>query len=124
MHFYALIKGANYVEQISKANVFIFDKTGTLTKGDFSVIKVFPDDKRNEILKYAYICEKHSNHPIAKSICKECNFDNNEYYDIEEIAGKGVVARREGEEILCGNKWLPFRTCPCHQDKPRSEFYL
>ncbi len=101
-----LVKGANYVEQISKANVFIFDKTGTLTKGEFSVVGVYPLSRREQILKYAYICEKDSNHPIAKSICSECDFEGLSDYEIEEIAGKGVVAKANGEEILCGNAAL------------------
>ena len=106
-----LIKGANYVEQISKANVFVFDKTGTLTKGEFSVVGVYPESNREEILKYAYACEKHSSHPIARSICSKCSFENNERYQIEEIAGKGVVARGENEEILCGSKALLESFC-------------
>ena len=106
-----LIKGANYVEQISKANVFVFDKTGTLTKGEFSVVGVYPESNREEILKYAYACEKNSSHPIARSICSKCSFENNERYQIEEIAGKGVVARGENEEILCGSKALLESFC-------------
>ncbi|MBR2384880.1 MAG: heavy metal translocating P-type ATPase [Clostridia bacterium] len=101
-----LIKGANYVEQISKANVFVLDKTGTLTKGEFSVVGVYPESKREQILKYACVCERHSNHPIAKSISSVYKTDKEERYEIEEIAGKGVVARGNGEEILCGNKVL------------------
>ena len=106
-----LIKGANYVEQISKSNVFVFDKTGTLTKGEFSVVGVYPESNREEILKYAYACEKHSSHPIARSICSKCSFENSERYQIEEIAGKGVVARGENEEILCGSKALLESFC-------------
>lgn len=106
-----LIKGANYVEQISKSNVFVFDKTGTLTKGEFSVVGVYPETSREEILKYAYACEKHSSHPIAKSICAECSFENNTRYQIEEIAGRGVVARGDNEEILCGSKALLESFC-------------
>ncbi|MBE5743002.1 MAG: heavy metal translocating P-type ATPase [Clostridiales bacterium] len=98
-----LIKGANYVEQISKANVFVFDKTGTLTKGKFSVVGVYPEEKREEILKYAYVCEKNSNHPIAKAIVEECVPKNADGYEIEEIAGKGVIAKNKTERILCGN---------------------
>ena len=98
-----LVKGANYVEQLAKANVFVFDKTGTLTKGEFSVVGVYPESKREEILKYASICEKNSNHPIAKSIVKEYADSCDDGYAIEEIAGKGVVARGNGNEILCGN---------------------
>ncbi len=101
-----LIKGANYVEQLAKANVFVFDKTGTITKGEFSVTDVYPPEKKQEILRYAYICESSSNHPISKSILKECKPFKFSGYDFEEIAGKGVVARKGDEVILCGNESL------------------
>lgn len=101
-----LIKGANYVEQLSKANVFVLDKTGTITKGEFSVTDVYPPEKRKEILRYAYICESSSNHPISKSILKECEPFDFSGYNFEEIAGKGVVARKGEEVILCGSESL------------------
>ena len=98
-----LIKGANYVERLEKANIFIFDKTGTLTKGEFAVTGVYPESNREEILKCAYICEKNSNHPIAKSIVKAYSGEEINGYGVSEIAGKGVVATSENNRILCGN---------------------
>ncbi len=98
-----LIKGANYVERLEKANIFIFDKTGTLTKGEFAVTGVYPESNREEILKCAYICEKNSNHPIAKSIVKAYSGEEINGYEVSEIAGKGVVATGENKRILCGN---------------------
>ena len=32
-----LVKGSNYLENLSKAGLFVFDKTGTLTKGQFVI---------------------------------------------------------------------------------------
>ena len=101
-----LVKGANYVEQLSKANVFVFDKTGTITKGEFSVTDVFPKENREEILHFAYICESGSNHPISKSIVKECKPFKFKGYEYEEIAGKGIIAKSDSEVILCGNESL------------------
>ena len=98
-----LIKGANYIEQLNKVNGIFFDKTGTLTTGEFSVSGVYPEDKREEILKYAAICEAHSSHPIAVGIVKEYKGEIPSGYQIEEIAGKGVKATKGGEEILVGN---------------------
>ena len=98
-----LIKGANYIEQLNKVNGIFFDKTGTLTTGEFSVSGVYPEDKREEILKYAAICEAHSSHPIAVGIVKAYKGEIQSGYQIEEIAGKGVKATKGGEEILVGN---------------------
>ena len=98
-----LIKGANYIEQLNKVNGIFFDKTGTLTTGEFSVSGVYPEDKREEVLKYAAICEAHSSHPIAVGIVKAYKGEISSGYQIEEIAGKGVKATKDGEEILVGN---------------------
>lgn len=98
-----LIKGANYIEQLNKVNGIFFDKTGTLTTGEFSVSGVYPEDKREEVLKYAAICEAHSSHPIAVGIVKAYKGEIPSGYQIDEIAGKGVKATKSGEEILVGN---------------------
>lgn len=100
-----LIKGSSYLEKFNNANIFVFDKTGTLTKGNFAITKIYPQDKYNDVLKYAAIAEKNSNHPIAISIknAYEKNIDDN--YTIKDIPGKGIIA--EGKEsILCGNEKL------------------
>ena len=101
-----LVKGANYIEQLNKTNVIFFDKTGTLTTGEFSVVGVYPEEKKDEILKYASVCESHSTHPIAVGITKAYETTGGsipEGYEIEEIAGKGIKAKKAGEEIVCGN---------------------
>ena len=101
-----LVKGSGYIEQIDRANVFVFDKTGTLTKGQFEVVGVYPEQNRERVLRYAYLCEKNSNHPIAKSIVRAYGKDDDCEVEITEIAGKGLSARIENREILCGNKTL------------------
>ena len=98
-----LIKGANYIEQLNKVNGIFFDKTGTLTTGEFSVSGVYPEGKKDEILRYAAICESHSSHPIAVGIVKAYKGEIPSGYQIEEIAGKGVKATKDNEEILVGN---------------------
>ena len=47
-----LIKGSNYLEAISKAEIVVFDKTGTLTEGNFEVQKIMPVNiTEEELLK-------------------------------------------------------------------------
>lgn len=101
-----LIKGSSYVEKLNKANVFIFDKTGTLTKGNFVISKIYPEDKKDEILKYAAICEYNSNHPIALAIKKSYTFEVDNTYDLIDVAGKGLIAKKDNELIFVGNNKL------------------
>ena len=97
-----LIKGSAYLEALNRANTFIFDKTGTLTKGNFEVTKVFPEDKREEILKFAATAEYNSSHPIALSIVKNYGKDVDTDYVLTNIAGKGIIARKN-DIIYVGN---------------------
>ena len=100
-----LIKGSSYLEKFNKANIFVFDKTGTLTKGNFAIKKIFPLDKKDEILYYAAIAENNSSHPIALSIKNACGKQIDNSYTIENIAGKGIKASGK-DVILCGNEKL------------------
>lgn len=100
-----LIKGSNYLEKFHKANLFVFDKTGTLTKGNFAVTRVYPEEKKDEILRLAAIAEAGSNHPIAKSILS-LSSEKEDGYTIENISGFGILATKGDEVILCGNERL------------------
>lgn len=104
-----LIKGSNYLELLARLETAVFDKTGTLTKGNFAVTKLFSvNNDEADLLKLAYIAEKNSNHPIAKSIVftaqENENFANEskQTFTIEEIAGKGIKATCENIVIHCG----------------------
>ncbi len=101
-----LVKGSIHLERFNDVSTFIFDKTGTLTKGNFVVSKVFPLDKKEEILRLASIAENQSTHPIARSIKQAYGkeiLDNN--YSLTNIAGKGIKAVSE-DIIFCGNEKL------------------
>ena len=101
-----LIKGSNYLEQFNKVNTFVFDKTGTLTKGNFKVTKIYPEKNKEEIIKYAAIAEYNSSHPIARSIVEYFNSTIDDSYVLTNVSGMGVIAKKNNEIILCGNKKL------------------
>lgn len=101
-----LIKGSVYLEQFDRANVFVFDKTGTLTRGNFSVVAAEPEDRRDDILRYAAIAEGQSDHPIAKSILAAVGKTPEVPERVENFAGKGIRAESDGHTILCGNARL------------------
>lgn len=100
-----LIKGSSYLEQFNKANIFVFDKTGTLTKGNFVVTNVYPENKKDEILRLASIAEQQSNHPIAISIKQAYAKEIDKNYTLTNVAGCGIVAKGNNT-IYCGNEKL------------------
>ncbi|MFQ8627055.1 MAG: HAD family hydrolase, partial [Candidatus Gastranaerophilaceae bacterium] len=97
------------MEALSKPETVVFDKTGTLTKGSFTVTRISPVNvSESELLKNIALAESYSNHPIAVSIKEAYGkaANNNEVKDIEEIAGNGIRAIVNGNEILAGNSRL------------------
>ena len=104
-----LIKGAGYMEVLSKIDTVVFDKTGTLTKGVFAVDDVHPNlVSKAELLDIAACCESFSSHPVAQSIVRahEGHIDKTLIGEVTEIAGKGVKAVVEGKTYYCGNGQL------------------
>ncbi len=103
-----LIKGSDYIDAIKDIKEIVFDKTGTLTKGEFEIQKIekFEEHSEQEILEYAVMGEKFSNHPIAKSIIKAHPMDDVEIQEFKEIAGKGISYKYKGNTILVGNESL------------------
>ncbi len=105
-----LVKGANFLEALTKVRTVVFDKTGTLTQGVFEVVQINPAHgfTENELLEIAAIAEAHSSHPIAKSIRdkfgKEIDLALIEGY--QEISGKGIQVSLCGQEVLVGKAVL------------------
>lgn len=104
-----LVKGSNYLEALSKAEIMVFDKTGTLTEGVFEVQNVEPVGiSKEELLKVAAYAEYYSNHPISKSIKKAYNkeIDEKEIIDSQELSGMGIEAKIGKQNVLAGNEKL------------------
>ncbi len=102
-----LVKGANFIDALKDAKIFIFDKTGTLTKGVFEVreIKTYNGFEKDELLKISAHAEYYSNHPIALSIKKKYQgkVDLSLIKNYKEIAGLGIMANIKGKEVFVGN---------------------
>ena len=109
-----VVKGGNYLEDMSKADTFIFDKTGTLTKGVFKVKEIHPEGMpEEELLKIAAHVESYSNHPIAHSLLEAYTgrgrtVDKAKVYRMKEIPGFGITATYAGQRIHVGN-WRMMR---------------
>jgi Cu2+-exporting ATPase len=65
-----LIKGANYLELLARADVVIFDKTGTLSTGEPGVVDVRALDSygQRDIVAFCAAAEARQSHPIAAAV--------------------------------------------------------
>ena len=104
-----LIKGSNYLETMSQVKTMVFDKTGTLTQGVFEVSGIHHSAIEDEkLIEYAALAECASSHPISQSLRraygKEINRDR--VTDIQEVSGKGVIAKVDGVSVAAGNDKL------------------
>ena len=101
-----LIKGANYLEALSKVDTVVFDKTGTLTLGTFAVDAIHPKEiSSDELLDIAAAAESYSSHPVAESIvaAHEGHIDRSRVGEITELAGLGLKAMVDGQCFYVGN---------------------
>ncbi len=103
-----IIKNARSLEIAHKINTVVLDKTGTVTYGKPSVKEVmaFQPFNQNELIYYAAMVEKYSEHPIAHAIIAHAN--NLEIklgtpYQFDSIPGKGSEAMVDTKLVKVGN---------------------
>lgn len=104
-----LIKGSNYLELLSKVSTVVFDKTGTLTKGVFKVQKINAIGiSKDKLLSFATTAEAFSTHPIANALKEEYkkDIDLSKVIKHEELAGFGIHAKIQEDDVLVGNDKL------------------
>lgn len=116
-----LVKGSNFLENLSETKVLVFDKTGTLTEGVFEVVAIHHNKlEEKKLLELAALAESASSHPISKSLQKAYGLPLNRdrVKDIHEISGQGVVAKIDDMEVAAGNeklmKSLNVEAIACH----------
>jgi len=105
-----LIKSGEALEASDRLNAVAFDKTGTLTVGrpEVTDLEAFGLDER-ELLRLAASAEKRSEHPLAEAVVRRAEAEKivlADVTDFEALAGKGVVARVGGRNIVAGNRML------------------
>lgn len=102
-----LIKGSDYLDEISNIKEIIFDKTGTISTGEFTDYELILLDNKyqdEDIINYYVTGESLSNHPLAKSIIKIFNKKSTlTVKDFKEISGKGISFKVDKKTILIGS---------------------
>jgi Cd2+/Zn2+-exporting ATPase len=106
-----LIKGGAYLEQMGRLKALLMDKTGTLTYGRPRVVEVKALDGQDEkeVLYWAAIAEKRSEHPLARAImdkAEEIGLIIPHPESFESFRGKGVKVQWDARKILVGNSPL------------------
>jgi Cu+-exporting ATPase len=101
-----LFKEASQLETMAKADVLLIDKTGTLTVGKPEVVKSSIDTGYDETLLFSLL--KSSKHPVAQGVLSSLNKLDNEivFDEYKQIQAKGIVAYKNGIEVLGGNAKL------------------
>lgn len=104
-----LIKGSNYLETLAQTKYVVFDKTGTMTEGVFEVNGIHHSSiEDSQLIEYAALAESYSTHPISKSLQRAYGqkIDKTRVNDVEEVSGKGIIARVDGKSVAVGNSKL------------------
>ena len=105
-----LIKGANYMDVLSKIDTVVFDKTGTLTHGMFAVEAVHPESfDEHQLLHLAAHVEHYTTHPIGAALRNafpDEATDGCQVTDVQEIAGQGITAKVGELTVSVGNTKL------------------
>ncbi len=104
-----LIKSAEALEILGKADVLCVDKTGTLTEGKPRVTTIIaaPGYDESRALSLAASLEKLSEHPLALAVVKsaeERGISLQAVEGFESFPGEGVQGKISGQEILIGNE--------------------
>ena len=110
-----LIKGGNYIENLSNVDTVVLDKTGTITIGvpQISHIETREGVSKKEIILSAASAEMHSVHPLAVAIqkyVKDNDWQTPPHDSSETVVARGMKAtvppfeEFSGGDILVGSR--------------------
>jgi Cu+-exporting ATPase len=106
-----LVRNAEALEILEKADTLCVDKTGTLTEGKPRVATILPVEPQNEskLLLLAASLERGSEHPLAAALVSAAEQKNLQLVSpekFESISGKGIAGEIDHQEVLFGNARL------------------
>ena len=124
-----LIKGSNYLENLSKAKYVVCDKTGTLTKAAPTVKYVysFSGDSEDELLRMAACMEEHFPHSMAKAVVDAAakkNLRHEEMHTkVEYIVAHGISTTINNKKTIIGSYHFVFEDEGCTVPEGRQEMF-
>ncbi len=107
-----LIRSVESIEAVREVTTVVFDKTGTITQGRLTVIDGHvlvgvAGPTSEEISRLVAAAESASEHPIAAALVDHLGGGGLPRPDsFDAVAGRGVVARVEGREVVVGSPRL------------------
>ncbi|MGP8068779.1 MAG: heavy metal translocating P-type ATPase [Candidatus Bathyarchaeia archaeon] len=121
-----IIKGGTNIEKVKDVKSVAIDKTGTLTIGEPKVVNVrtLSNHSEEEIVRYAAIAEKFSEHPISKAVvakAMELGMSIPDPTEFKTVPGRGVEARYGEQLILIGQGMMDTATAK-EEDQAIGEF--
>jgi Cu+-exporting ATPase len=122
-----LIRNAEALEVLHKADTLVVDKTGTLTEGRprLAVVEPAGGFGAEELLRLAASLERGSEHPLAGAVvagAAERGVSLVRGEEFQSFTGRGVAGRVEGRTVLLGNVGLlAERGVPSESVRDRAE---
>ena len=110
-----LIRNGEALQTASKITAMILDKTGTITEGKPTVTDIIIADRNyseQQILTLAGSIERNSEHPLAQAIVDSALTKNlmlENTTDFQAIAGYGVQAKLNDQQLIFGNQKLMLK---------------
>lgn len=105
-----LIKGGEHLENAGRITALALDKTGTLTEGQPRLAETvtLAGESEADILLWAGIAETGSTHPLGRPNIEAARKQGplSTADALKEIAGLGLIARHEGQDIAVGSHRL------------------
>jgi Cu+-exporting ATPase len=121
-----LVRNAEALEILQKADILVVDKTGTLTTGKprLLAIETLDGSAQNDLLALAASVEQLSEHPLAGAIlaaAKERGLALQKPEGFQAVPGKGAKAIVNGRTVLAGNlDFLSAAAVPLSELKEKS----
>jgi Cu+-exporting ATPase len=106
-----LIRNAEALETLCRADILVVDKTGTLTEGKPRLVTIEPQPSIDEaeVLRLAASLERGSEHPLASAVVRAAEakgIDLARPEHFESLSGKGILGTVGGRRVVLGTPAL------------------